>query len=71
MERITDVLYFVIPLFLLQLALLIVALVDLIRRKRTKGPKWVWVLVVLFVGIFGPIIYLLFGREEEDASDSD
>jgi Phospholipase_D-nuclease N-terminal len=71
MERLTGILYFVIPLALLQLALMIVALVDLIRRKRTKGPKWVWVLAIVFVNFFGPIVYLLFGREEEDAGDSD
>jgi hypothetical protein len=71
MSRITDVLYFVIPLLLLELVLMIVALVDLIRRKRTKGPKWVWVLVVVLVSTIGPIVYLLFGREEEDAGDSD
>jgi len=71
MERLTTLLYFLIPLALLQLALMIVALVDLIRRKRTKGPKWVWALAIVFVNFFGPIVYLLFGREEEDAGDSD
>jgi hypothetical protein len=53
-----------IPIFLLQIALIVVALVDLVRRERTKGPKWVWALVILFINIIGPIIYLLFGREE-------
>jgi len=53
-----------IPIALIQLALLVVALVDWARRERTKGPKWVWLLVILFVNIIGPIIYLLAGREE-------
>jgi hypothetical protein len=66
-----DSLPFLIPLILLQLVLMIVALLDLIRRKRAKGPKWVWALVIVFVNIIGPIVYLLFGREEADVGDSD
>jgi len=54
------------PLIALQLILLIVALVDLIRREsdRVKGPKWVWTLIVIFIGTFGPIIYFLVGRKD-------
>lgn len=52
------------PLVLVQLTLLVVGLVDLIRRPRTRGPKWVWFLVVIGFSIIGPALYLLFGREE-------
>jgi hypothetical protein len=44
--------------------LIIFALTDLVRREQTRGPKWVWVLVILFVNLIGPIIYLLLGRDE-------
>jgi 4-amino-4-deoxy-L-arabinose transferase-like glycosyltransferase len=54
-----------IPLFLLELGLIIFALVDLFRRENTRGPKWVWVLVILFVSTIGPIIYFVLGRKEE------
>jgi hypothetical protein len=61
-----------IPLLILDVGLIVVALVDWARRKRTKGPKWLWLLIILFVSTFGPILYLLLGRaEEEDAGDSD
>ena len=59
-----EILPYIIPLMLLDLTLIVVALLDLRRRERTRGPKWVWALVILFVSTFGPIIYLLFGREE-------
>jgi hypothetical protein len=55
---------FLIPIILLELTLLVIALVDLIRRERTRGPKWAWALVVVLINIIGPIVYLLFGREE-------
>ncbi len=55
-----------IPVVLVQLGLMIFALVDLIRRKRTKGPKWVWALIILLVNIIGPIVYLFAGRLEDE-----
>ena len=72
LDTLKELLPFLIPVLLLDLGLIAFALVDWARRKRTKGPKWVWLLVILFVSTFGPIIYLIFGREEEqDAGDSD
>jgi hypothetical protein len=53
-----------IPIVLLELGLMIFAMVDLIRRERTKGPKWLWAILILCVQLFGPIAYLLVGREE-------
>ena len=55
----------ILPIVILQLGLMIFCLVNLARREHTRGPKWVWALVVIFVQLFGPIIYLLFGRGEE------
>ena len=53
-----------VPVIILEFGLMIAALVDLIRREKTKGPKWVWILVIVLVNLFGPIIYFLAGREE-------
>jgi hypothetical protein len=65
LEELTRFLPFLIPVVILQGVLMLVALIDLLRRERTRGPKWVWLLVILFVNLFGPIAYLMFGREEE------
>jgi hypothetical protein len=54
-----------IPVILIELGLMITALVDLIRRAQTRGPKWVWALVILLVNFIGPIIYFVAGRKEE------
>jgi hypothetical protein len=64
MENISQIIPFLIPIIILQLLLIVVALRDLINRERTNGPKWLWVVVILFGEIFGPIIYLLVGRED-------
>lgn len=52
-----------LPIILIELVLLLVALIDCIRAERTNGPKWVWVLVILFISLFGPIAYFIFGRK--------
>lgn len=53
-----------LPPLVIQLGLMIYALVDLSKCERTKGSKWVWILVIVLVSIIGPIIYLVAGREE-------
>ena len=64
LELIRSYLPLLIPLALLQLGLQIFSLVDLVRRERTKGPKWLWAIVIIFGELIGSIVYLLFGREE-------
>lgn len=54
-----------IPLLIIQLGLLIFALLDLLKSERvTRGPKWVWGLVIVLVNIIGPMVYFAVGREE-------
>ena len=54
-----------IPVVVIELALMIAALIDLIRRPLTNGPRWMWVLIIVLVNFFGPIIYFVAGRKEE------
>jgi hypothetical protein len=54
----------VIPIIVLQLVLLVAAVVDIVKREKTKGPKWVWIIVVVCINLFGPIAYFIFGRDE-------
>jgi len=54
-----------IPIIVIELILLVVALVDAIRRPKTNGPKWMWILIIVLVNLIGPIVYLIVGRKEE------
>jgi hypothetical protein len=56
---------YLIPVLIIQLVLMIVALIDLVRREKTRGPKWLWVVIILLVNYIGPIIYFVAGRQEE------
>ncbi len=60
-----ELLAVIIPLAALELGLLAWALVDLIKRDTVRGgSKVVWVLVILFFNLLGPILYLAWGRNE-------
>ena len=54
-----------VPIFVIQLILLVVALLDLRKQSTTRGPKWMWVLVIVFLNLIGPILYFVMGRKEE------
>jgi hypothetical protein len=60
-----DILPFLIPLLILQLVLIIVGLNDLAKRQKTRGPKWLWALIIILGEIWGPVVYLIIGRGEE------
>ncbi len=60
------ILLLIIPLFVLQLGLMLVAVVDLLRDQRRVrgGNKGVWAVIIVFINVIGPILYFLVGREE-------
>lgn len=62
---ILQILPLLIPIVVVQYGLLIVALLDLLRRQRFKLlPKWGWILVIVLVNLVGPIVYFAVGRDE-------
>jgi sorbitol-specific phosphotransferase system component IIC len=65
LESLRALLPLIVPLALIQLAIQVWALVDLVRRERVaKLPKWLWAVVILCLNLLGPIIYFLLGRED-------
>ncbi|WP_188207308.1 PLD nuclease N-terminal domain-containing protein [Alkalibacillus aidingensis] len=51
-----------LPIIILQFILIIIALIDLKRVEATRGPKWLWVLIIILGNLAGPIIYFIIGR---------
>lgn len=52
------------PIAVLQLTLIIVAVIDFIRNKETNGPRLMWLFIILFIQIIGPILYFIIGRKQ-------
>ena len=56
----------IIPLIILEWTLAIVALVHVLKHPNYRfGNKAMWVIIVLFLQLIGPIAYFLFGRGRE------
>jgi hypothetical protein len=54
------------PLAILQLGLMIFALVDWMRRPRTRYlDRRVWLAIIVILSIIGPVAYFFLGCEEE------
>ena len=71
-EEIKDMLPWLIPLIIIQLTLMIIALVDLVRRQKVRGDsKVIWALIIIFINLVGPIVYLIGGRGEEKEEGED
>ncbi|MGW8225598.1 MAG: PLD nuclease N-terminal domain-containing protein [Anaerolineales bacterium] len=65
MDELRSFIPLLLPLLVIELTLLIIALVDLIRREQVKYlPKWAWAVIIVLLNFIGPIAYLLLGREE-------
>jgi hypothetical protein len=68
--EITKMIPFLIPVLIIELALIVIALLDLAKRSKVTGNnKVLWIFVIILFQIFGPVAYLMFGRKEDHVDD--
>jgi hypothetical protein len=62
----TQIVALLAPIVVIQLGLMIAALFDLEKEERRVrgGSKLVWVLIIVFINLIGPLVYFFVGREE-------
>lgn len=66
MQGLIEYLPFLIPVIIIELALAIFALIHVLKHPNYRfGNKMIWIIVVLFIQIIGPIVYFVFGRGDE------
>ncbi|HBF5150000.1 TPA: PLDc_N domain-containing protein [Clostridioides difficile] len=66
MENLMEYLPLLVPVIILDLILIITALVHVLKHPNYKiGNKAIWIIVVLFISLIGPILYFTIGRGEE------
>lgn len=53
------------PFLIIQFILTIIALIDWFKTEKTNGPKWIWLLFILFISILGPVLYFVIGRRQD------
>ena len=62
----------IVPLVLIELGLLVFAVWDLLKMDRQVrgGSKGMWAVIIVFVNVIGPILYLLVGRVDGPPEDA-
>lgn len=66
LEVLREYIIFLIPLIILQIILAISALIHVLKNPKYRfGNKIMWILVVLFIQIIGPVFYFTFGRGDD------
>ena len=48
---------------IIHLVLVILAISDIMKGKKTGGNKILWILITLFVPVIGPILYFVIGKK--------
>ncbi len=59
-QEIIIILFLLSPIFLAA-----IALIDILKNEFSGNNKLIWVLVVLFIWIIGPILYFFIGRKQK------
>jgi len=65
LDTLREIVPLLIPIFVIQVVLIVVALRDLMGRERLRGPRWLWVLIIIFANMLGPILYFVLAREDD------
>lgn len=66
MENLMQHLPLLVPIIIAELVLGITALVHVLKHPNYRfGNKLIWSLVVVLIGIIGPIVYFIIGRGED------
>ncbi|MGF9979478.1 PLD nuclease N-terminal domain-containing protein [Viridibacillus arvi] len=61
------VLPIILPIMAVGFILILIALLDLYRNRKTRENVFIWTLVILFCNTIGPILYFVIGRKDSRA----
>jgi hypothetical protein len=63
MQKLLDMLPILLPIIILQCALAIYCIIDIVRKGVRNLNVAAWILIVVFINLIGSIVYLLIGRK--------
>ncbi len=67
MSTLMEYLPVLLPVIIIQLVLMLTAFVHALRHPHYRfGNRIIWILVIVFGQMIGPIIYFVIGRGEEE-----
>ena len=67
MNTLFEILPLLVPVLLIDIALAVAAVRHVLRHPRYRlGNKTMWLVIVVVLLLFGPIIYFVFGKGENE-----
>lgn len=67
MNTLFEILPLLVPVLLIDIALAVTAVRHVLRHPRYRfGNKAMWLVIVVVLLLFGPIIYFVFGKGENE-----
>lgn len=67
MDTLFKILPLLTPILLLDLALAAAAVVHILRHPHYRfGNKMMWLVIAIILLLFGPVIYFVFGKGQEE-----
>lgn len=65
-EMLREYLPFLLPVIVLEIVLAVTALVHILRHDKYRlGNRVLWIILVLVIQIIGPVMYFVWGKEED------
>ncbi|MGG4266489.1 PLD nuclease N-terminal domain-containing protein [Peribacillus simplex] len=61
-----SILPIILPVIAIELILVLIALIDLYRHRKTRKNVLLWTLIIIFVNTIGPILYFVIGRKDSE-----
>ena len=66
----TPIALLIIPLAIIEMAMKVVALLDVWRRKDIESEvRWGWIIVIVLVSTLGWLVYLIAGRQRREEEE--
>ncbi|MFP9130853.1 PLD nuclease N-terminal domain-containing protein [Niallia sp. BSM11] len=59
-----SILPIVLPFVFINFILIAIALIDLYRNRVNRQHLLIWTLLIIFINLFGPILYFVLSRKE-------
>jgi hypothetical protein len=56
----------ILPIIVVGTLLVLIALIDLYRHRKTRENVLIWTLIILFANTLGPILYFVIGRKDSE-----
>ncbi|MBD8136645.1 PLDc_N domain-containing protein [Bacillus sp. CFBP 13597] len=61
-----SILPIILPVIAIGMILVLIALIDLYRNRKTRKNVLLWTLIIIFANTIGPILYFVIGRKDSE-----